>query len=1139
MNKATYRVDVETAEFEHLSPEFKALSGYTLEDVSAMGGRVAFLNRVTFGDIEDTTHWLDPLGSEDPGTRGTAHYWIRHKDGSSVRVADEWALEDSNGRNVIHGTIRALDAGAGASEELTSLVHAQFDQIWRQRALIRISDAIQEMRHAHDIEGVSRLIWREFSGAGIAMAGLVIHRVIDPDVALCDSYRLKSDGEFDILQRTMDLNVQLWRAQESVYHQTMDCNALLEVAEATYGAPIGSVLHFPLRDGLVSTFSRRSEDFEEPRFSFVKSVSRLISIGLTRFGDLTEVENQARQARAHLGQLNALLAVNKTIQGMRKAGDIEAVSRTVWDKVCSLGIDLAGIVIHLVKDSDDDLCEAYRLTARRFWSTTRTRPLIADVWRKGETVLQSTPGEVTAHTSIQRMYGERIGSVLNLPVSVGVIGFLSRTPNDFDPSRVTFLQDMAESISVGIARFLDLTAAADRAAEANIRSERQAALLEIGDAVQKMTDSADVEVVARIVLHSLIGADVDAAGLVIHRLLDESVSRFESFRVAQEGGVSREIQEIPFVLDVWASKEDLRFVDLETEAPQYFGPMREKYGTPVHSVVNVPTYKGVIAVSSSSRDAFSESEIAFFCQVADIVSIGLTRLDDIEALAARNADLIESEGRYRELFESANDTVYTHDLEGRFTSINRAGEILTGYDREELLGASYEVLLAPEYIPVARDMMTRKLADPSARTRYEAQVICKDGSRVAVEINSSILELDGVPTAILGVARDISERKQTERELVRIQRLNAIGELAAGVSHNLNNMLTGVLGPAQMLARLTDDENTRRESQVIVDNTLRAAELVQRLNQSVRGGDPDQVQPVDLNQVCEGAVQTAEPKWRDEAQSQGASIVIDQRLQRDLPPVRATATGVHDAVINLILNAVDAMPDGGRIVVKSRTEADRVTLEVTDTGIGMARDVADRVFEPFFTTKADVGTGLGLSTVYASMQAWGGEATVTSEVGRGTTFVLTFQIAQPEEVCASDEPGRKDAPEVRRGRVMIVDDDDTVRELVRAMIAAAGHEVEAFGGGSEALAAFSAGRYDVALLDLSMPEISGDYLAVELRKLDMEIGLVLMSGWVLDENDERARRFDVQIQKPFVDIADVGSVIAQAIRLKDQRGGQV
>jgi PAS domain S-box-containing protein len=234
---------------------------------------------------------------------------------------------------------------------------------------------------------------------------------------------------------------------------------------------------------------------------------------------------------------------------------------------------------------------------------------------------------------------------------------------------------------------------------------------------------------------------------------------------------------------------------------------------------------------------------------------------------------------------------------------------------------------------------------------------------------------------------EIIERERMEQELIHLERLRALGELSAAFCHNFNNILTGILGPAQMLKRSTEDPKVLQESEEIIAGSIRARDLVRRLNRAVRGEPGSSLYPVSVNEVLLRTLERARPRWKDQAEAQGIHIEVVTELE-EVPAICGTQPELDDVFLNLLFNAVDAMPSGGTLTFRSQAAGDEVLLSITDTGIGMDEETKRKVFEPFFTTKMNVGTGLGLSTVHGTIQRWNGSIEVESLPGEGTTFFL-------------------------------------------------------------------------------------------------------------------------------------------------------
>jgi CheY-like chemotaxis protein len=379
---------------------------------------------------------------------------------------------------------------------------------------------------------------------------------------------------------------------------------------------------------------------------------------------------------------------------------------------------------------------------------------------------------------------------------------------------------------------------------------------------------------------------------------------------------------------------------------------------------------------------------------------------------------------------------------------------------------------------------------------------------------------------------DMAERKQMEQELIHLERLRAVGELSAGISHNLNNILTNVLGPAQLIKRKTNDPELLREVDDIVTSAGRARDLVHELHLSVRTDGAESLHSVSVDQVVQQAVQTSRPRWKDEPEAQGATIKMVTEWG-GVPSIQGSGAGLHDILTNFIFNAVDAMPEGGTITIVTRRIENQVQITFSDTGTGMSEETRRRIFEPFFTTKLDIGTGLGLSTVYNTVTRWGGAIEVDSTLGKGTTFTLRLPVWIGEKV---EEEEKRVSLSIRSGKVLVIDDDEAVCSLLSRLLEEH-HEVEAVTDGRKILAQFVPGKYDVALIDLGMSGISGDQLLKQIKEIDPQVATVLITGWTLPETDTRVVSFDFQIQKPFDDLDDVEDVVAQAIALHDERVG--
>ena len=395
-----------------------------------------------------------------------------------------------------------------------------------------------------------------------------------------------------------------------------------------------------------------------------------------------------------------------------------------------------------------------------------------------------------------------------------------------------------------------------------------------------------------------------------------------------------------------------------------------------------------------------------------------------------------------------------------------------------------------------------------------------------------IRELEGLRRQLLELEALEAKQRKMEQELVHIQRLRTTAELAAGVSHNLNNVLTGIMAPAQLLKMRTDDEEILKDLEIIFASAARARDLVKYLQHVVRGNGSEITEPVSVVEVVKEAVEAAKPRWKDEAEAKGISIQVVLKLE-DTPKIKGTQSGLHEILLNLLFNAVEAIPERGEITIETWCVGQDIQLTIQDTGVGMDDEVKSRAFDAFFSTREGRGTGLGLFMVKETVTRWGGRVALETRPGGGSTFRLRFPVWKDSE-REGGEALRKES--ARSGSILIVEDDENVCRVLTKIISS-GHKVETITDSRDAIERFGPGLYDVALIDLGMPGVPGDSVATEMKRIEPDLITILITGWRLDESDSRLENFDLYLQKPFDGIEAVGDVIARGIELRDRRSG--
>ncbi|MBT3603360.1 MAG: response regulator [Candidatus Latescibacteria bacterium] len=379
--------------------------------------------------------------------------------------------------------------------------------------------------------------------------------------------------------------------------------------------------------------------------------------------------------------------------------------------------------------------------------------------------------------------------------------------------------------------------------------------------------------------------------------------------------------------------------------------------------------------------------------------------------------------------------------------------------------------------------------------------------------------------------QEMYERKQAEKELVRFERLRALSELSAGVSHNMNNLLTGILGPAELIQCVDDPEKIDSYLDMIVRSSLRMADVVNRLHLSVAIESPGEMGETSLEEAILSTIDLTRPRWKDEAESNGIAIVVETALAKT-PAIYAQEQELRDVLRHLIFNAIESMADGGTIAIKTVCKDGKVILSVSDTGVGIGEDIQARIFDPFFSTKMDVGSGLGLSLVRGTLQRWGGTVAVNSEEGVGTTFTLTLPIWKEDALLREEEVARPDV--IPRKRILVVDDEEVVLRIIESALQQH-HDVDVAMGGKDGVALFEEKEYDLALIDLGMPYMPGDQVAKFIKEKKPEVMTLMVTGWNLDPKDERLTWFDGLMTKPFDSLNALREVVGKMAVAHEER----
>ena len=525
-------------------------------------------------------------------------------------------------------------------------------------------------------------------------------------------------------------------------------------------------------------------------------------------------------------------------------------------------------------------------------------------------------------------------------------------------------------------------------------------------------------------------------------------------------------------------------------------------------------------------------------------------LRDISQRKKAEVALSRSEELFRTVIEASKDAFVAVSPDGLITIFNPAAEEMFGRGNQEMIGEPFERLIPEAYRSRHQQFMMHRfaggqLADRDGET-VEFWGLRSNGVEFPIELSISVSSRGSQPL-LLAVIRDITARKRAEQEEARLreelhqsQKLRAIGELAGGVSHDFNNLLAGIMGSAELLLEGQQHEGRGRDYlNMIIELTRRGADLTAQLMSFARKGRILSVE-IDIHEIVSKVIGILD-------RTIDKRISVTSQFTAGPHTVLGDPSQLQSAVLNLALNARDAMPQGGELSFQtSLIELDErfcqpiadlkpgnyLSLEVGDTGVGMPADVMDQIFEPFFTTKPEgEGTGLGLASVFGCVKSHQGHITVRSQEGAGTTFTVLLPLMESGQTTA--QTPKADQGLVRgTGRILLVDDEELIRGVAVEALRLMGYDVEQCSDGADAVEVFREQhqQIDLVVLDMIMPKLGGLDTFRELKRINPQVKVLLASGFAQDNLIQKALQEGVQgfVQKPF-QIVPLSHAVAAAI----------
>ncbi len=826
----------------------------------------------------------------------------------------------------------------------------------------------------------------------------------------------------------------------------------------------------------------------------------------------TEITQPDASQAERLARLQTLTRLNRLITSSLEMDDVlreiaRAAATLMHGASASFAlVDEATRTIELRAWSDEAVGNTYPRTRLDFgegilgWIATHRQPV--NLIDAGADPRFVAPEWLQAH-------GFR--SYLGVPVMLegallAILSLNARTPFVLTLEDESLLDSFVGQAAVAIKNARLYTEAERQRRETELTAEITRAIsasLDLDTVFQRITDGAKDLVGSDIAMICLREGDADSA--TVRYRVGSRYSEDPTFSIQPGKGLGGQalVTGRPARTDDYAG--DPRF------GKEYLGAIRRD-GVVSAMVVPVVTDEragGVLYVANRTPRLFTDRDETVLLRLAEGAAIALKN-------AQRYASERESERRYRSIFENANDSIVTYTLDGTITDVNPAVTRLLGYSREELIGRHAAEFANPRTAAEIADRMRRALRGENLPPIVEVVTLSKDGRQVTAEGRMSPMrDPQGNVIGFQAIYHDVTERRRAEEALHRseeqlrqAQKMEAVGRLAGGIAHDFNNLLMVITGRGEiLLRRLAAADPMRRDLELIKKTADRAAALTRQLLAFSR---KQMLQPkvLDLNGIVASVAQMLQRLI-------GEDIDLVTLLEPNLGSVRVDPAQMEQIILNLAVNARDAMPQGGRLAFETAnidldeafaaanpgaSAGSHVLLQVSDTGEGISADVKPHIFEPFFTTKeVGKGTGLGLATVYGIVKQHDGYIAVDSAPSAGATFRI--YLKRVDEAPADVDAGAAGAREPRGWEtVLLVEDEDGLRELVREILASGGYKVLAAASPDEGLevARRHGGPIHLLLTDVVMPQMSGRALVERLAPEHPEMKVLYMSGYAAD-----------------------------------------
>ncbi len=523
---------------------------------------------------------------------------------------------------------------------------------------------------------------------------------------------------------------------------------------------------------------------------------------------------------------------------------------------------------------------------------------------------------------------------------------------------------------------------------------------------------------------------------------------------------------------------------------------------------------------SIKAEVVSDDEIGLLTSNFNKMAEGLT--NEINERKQTEKLLKKSEGEYRLLIDSAQDAIVCINEMGIIYIWNKLAEKIFGYSKSDVIGQSVTIIIPEKYKPLHQNGFNRFLKTGKGKIigkTIDVLGMTKAGAEIPIGLSLAFYKTEEGQYLFIGILRDLSERKRIEELLVRSEKMKSMGLMTSGVAHEFNNILAIIKGFASQIKKNSgDDIKLNKRIDTIISASNDGVEIVRGMREFTDREimDSSDFVPTSIKALVEQSIEFTMPRWYTMAHAESIVYVMDTQGLNEGINVLGNETELREVLVNVINNALDAMPGGGKIFFRSWKGGDTVFMSIFDTGEGMSKEVQKKIFDPFFSAKHFGGTGLGLSTSYGIITKHGGRIDVESEEGMGSTFTICLPMTT-EAIC--QEVTIKPVPKIlaENLRILIVDDEKNICDILSDFFIKGGHDVKSVFSGANAIKLLRTEEFDLVLSDLIMPEVTGYDVINAVHEIENRPKIGIITGWLntgYSEKDE-VLKADFVSRKPF------------------------